>query len=224
MPNAQQKATSTLIQFYQKPVARVSLELILSIGAIIFFAIFAIRPTLLTMADLVKEIEDKTELDQQLGQKIAALSTVQNEYFAVEDQLGVLDEAIPSQPEIEQALKIVEKIASDNQLVISSIQLQELPEDAPPEVSFDQKERISLPMNVNLTGDYQSIRQFIEDLRANRRALIVDSIVFSVSEQRQNRKLRATITVNIQYFGPSTTTTAANTTRDRTTDTTTELE
>jgi hypothetical protein len=64
---------SALNDFYHKPVAMVSLELFLSIGAVVFFAIFAVRPTLLTMADLIKEIEDKRALDQQLQQKIASL-------------------------------------------------------------------------------------------------------------------------------------------------------
>jgi hypothetical protein len=59
MPDQRQKLIRNLNAFYQKPVAKVSLELFLSVGTIIFFAMFAIRPTLLTMSDLVKEIEDK---------------------------------------------------------------------------------------------------------------------------------------------------------------------
>ena len=197
----QQQLKTQLIQFYNQPIAKVSLELFLSIGAVIFFALFAIRPTLVTMSELVKEIEDKEALDQQLSQKVAALATVQNEYLALEPRLTVLDDAIPNQPRLEETLKIIEKIASDNNLVITSIQVQELPQEEDETTPFEDKERVSLPLSVIVAGDYTAIRNFIDQLNASRRALIVDSIVFSVSEERESRKLRATITVNMQYFG-----------------------
>jgi Tfp pilus assembly protein PilO len=197
----QQQIRTTLVQFYNQPIAKVSLELFLSIGAVIFFALFAIRPTLITMSELVKEIEDKEALDQQLSQKVAALATVQNEYLVVENRLEVLDEAIPNQPELETTLKIIEKVASDNDLVITSVQVQELPQPTDETIPFEDKERVSLPINVIVAGEYTAIRNFIDDLNNSRRALIVDSIVFSVSQERESRKLRATITVNMQYYG-----------------------
>lgn len=209
MASVRQKAATTLIQFYQKPVARVSMELTLSIGAIIFFAIFAIRPTLTTMADLVKEIEDKEALNDQLGQKIAALNTVQNEYFALQDRLLVLDQAIPNTPNVENVLKILEKTASDRNLIISGVQVQELPEDDPPDLGFDQRERTPIPMSVTVIGDYETIKQYVDDLQANRRTLTVESIVFSVKEEKDTRQLSAAITLNAHYFGQSTSTSNA---------------
>ena len=72
-----QQLTNTLVEFYNQPIAKVSLELFLSIVAVIFFAIFAIRPTLLTMSDLIKELQEKEVLNEKLSQKTAALSSVQ---------------------------------------------------------------------------------------------------------------------------------------------------
>ncbi len=106
------------MNFYQRPVAKVSLELFFSIGAVLFFAVFAIRPTLLTMSDLIKELEDKRNLDQQLSQKIAALSTAQASFLGAQNRLVVLDEAIPTSPQFIYSLKLLEKVASDNRLVI----------------------------------------------------------------------------------------------------------
>lgn len=203
MSHTTQKVKTSLLKFYQQPIAKVSLELVLSIGAVLFFAIFAIRPTLLTMSDLVKEIEDKQELDNQLSQKIAALSTVQTEYLALQTRLGVLDQAIPSQPKLEEALKIIEKLASDHRLVINTMRLTEIPDENPADLPFNQQERISLPLTVSVVGDYLSIKGFLDELQANRRALIVDSVIFSVSEERQTRLLKASITISIQYFGKS---------------------
>ena len=61
-----QQLTTTLLSFYHRPVAQVSLELFLSVATVVFFAVFAIRPTLVTMSNLIKELEDKRQLDQQL--------------------------------------------------------------------------------------------------------------------------------------------------------------
>jgi Tfp pilus assembly protein PilO len=201
MPSQREQIQSTLVKFYQQPIAKVSLELFLSIGAVLFFAIFAIRPTLLTMSDLIKEIEDKRELSQQLDQKIAALSSAQTEYSQVQNRLQVLDQAIPSAPQFEQALKIIERVASDNQLVISRMQVREIPQEPAEDIPFEDKERVSLPISVTVVGDYPSIRQFVEDIINTRRAMVIDSIVFSVSDQREQQKLSATITINLQYFG-----------------------
>jgi uncharacterized protein (UPF0333 family) len=51
--------TSTIIAFYQRPVAQVSLELVFSVIAIIVLTAAAIRPTLTTMSNLIHEIEEK---------------------------------------------------------------------------------------------------------------------------------------------------------------------
>lgn len=192
---------STIIRFYNQPVAKVSLELFLSIGAVIFFAIFAIRPTILTMSDLIKEIEDKRKLDTQLAQKVASLSSVQTEYLNLQSRLGVLDVAIPSTPNLEEVLKILEKVASDQKLVISSIQVNEIPNQEDAEVPFEQKVRQNLTININVTGDYQTIRNFVEQLRNSQRAFIVEKISFTVSEERGRKILKATITTSAQYFG-----------------------
>lgn len=193
----------TLQQFYQKPVAKVSLELFLSITTVLFFAIFAIRPTLMTMSDLLKEIEDKERLDKQLAQKIAALSTVQPLYLQLQDQLLILDEAIPSHPQLTYSLKVIEKIASELRLIITGINIAEIPKEAEQNevIALDLFERIDVPLTINISGDYLSIRQFVENLKEYRRSFVIDTIVFSTKELRGAKKLEARITVSAPYFG-----------------------
>jgi len=192
--------TATLLQFYNRPVAQVSLELFLSLGAVIFFALFAIRPTMVTMSDLIKEIDDKKAFDQKLSQKIAALSTVQTQYLSLENRLSVLDQAIPSSPKFEEAIRIIEKLASQNKLVINSMQVSEIPSEPISLAEYGSRQRESLPISINVIGEYSAIRTFVENLKNNRRSLIVDSIIFSVNEERNQKQLSATITINMQYF------------------------
>lgn len=195
------QVSQALNQFYHQPIARVSFELLVTLAAILFFAVFAIRPTLLTMSDLIKEIEDKERLEQALNLKIAALSTAQGEYLQLESRLPVLDEAIPTNPEVIDTLKILEKIASDRGLVISALNVGNLPAEADPNTPFSEMSQQSMPISLTVAGDYPTIRQFVEDLRAARRSFVVDSVTFTTGDEQGSEVLKATMTVNAPYFG-----------------------
>ncbi len=200
MPKSrQEQIRDVLFDFYQSPVARVSLELVFSIVAIIFFAIFAIKPTLQTVSELVKEIEDKRVLDEQLAQKIASLNTAQSQYQKFNSQFYLLDEAIPKTARLVEGLKIVEKIASDNNLVIQGITISAVPDELSV-ATADQAQRESLTFNVNLIGDYLNIRQFINDLMNSRRMMIVDQVNFSLGSNRYQENLTAMVRINLPYY------------------------
>lgn len=196
-----QQLTTLLDMFYRNPVATVSLELFLSICAIVFFAAFAIRPTLLTMSDLIKEIEDKRTLDTQLTQKIAALSVAQGDFLAVEGRVSVLDEALPRGVSMTYTLKVIEKIASDQGVAISSMTVLEIPPDPPEDAVWSQLERQSMSIQVTVTGQYAGIREFAEQLRNSRRSFVIERITFSTQDSRGQRTLEATMLIGAPYFG-----------------------
>lgn len=192
---------ASLSTFYAKPVAIVSLELLLSLILVIFMGFFAIKPTLTTMSDLIKEIEDKKKLTQQLDQKIAALGSAQALYLSMEDRLPLLDEAIPSQPQLITSLKIIEKLATENNVVIQGLSVNTIPDENVPTASGDQLTRVPLPTTINVTGEYLAIRAYVEALKNVRRSIVIDTVTFNIEENRGDKKLNANITVNLPYFG-----------------------
>lgn len=202
----QKQVSAALQSFYQKPVAKVSIELFLTIGLVLFLALFAIRPTLVTMSDLIKEIEDKQELNEQLQKKVAALSTAQTTYLSLEEQLPILDEAIPSKPDLVYNLKVLEKLAAESKIIISGMTIAELPadEDLAQPAAFSARILQSVPVSISLTGDYPSIRNYVESIRANRRSFTIESITFILNQNRETEALRATVTVSMPYYGPKT--------------------
>lgn len=195
----QEQLQQALLDFYKNPVAMVSLELIFSILAVVFFAVFAVKPTLQTMSLLVKEIEDKRALDEQLAQKIASLNTAQAQYQQFSSQFYLLDEAMPKTASLMTGLKIVEKIAGNNQLVIKGITISSVPEELVA-ASASQATRQILTFNVSVIGDYLQIRQFIEDLMNSRRMILVDQINFSLANNRNQKDLGAVIRINLPYY------------------------
>ena len=199
--NRKEQLTNALDTFYHNPVAVVSFELFLSVGVVIFFAVFAIRPTLLTMSELVKEIEDKRKLDTQMAQKVAALGTAQGQYLAVKDRVFVLEEAIPTGPDVVNTLKIIEKVASDQNLVINNMTLLEIPDDPASGIAATELERKPLPIQLTVTGSYSSIRGFVEDLMNSRRTFTIERINFATEDSRGQKSLDATMLISAPYFG-----------------------
>lgn len=197
----QKQLTATLNEFYHKPVARVSLELFLSIGLIIFLDLFAIQPTLTTITELIEEIEEKRDLTEKLDNKIAALTTAQTTYYSIESRLPVLDEAIPSNPEVVKSLKIVEKLAYESSVVVTSISVPQVPDELHQEVEFNKLARVALPLTVTVSGDYLSIKEYVQTIMNSRKLFVVDSVTFQTSEDRGNVELSASITLLTPYFG-----------------------
>ncbi len=202
MDKTKQKSLSaSLSDYYTRPVAIVSFELILSIMLVIVLGVFAIQPTLVTMSDLIKEIDDKKELNDKLEKKISQLQSAQNEYYRVENRLYLIDEAIPSQPELIRVLKIVELLATESNVLISSVGVPTIPDEEISQLSFAQIAQQPLAVSVSVSGDYVDIRSYVEALRKSRRIFEVASVTFNVSENRGDQSLQASISLNVPYFG-----------------------
>jgi hypothetical protein len=96
-------------------------------------------------------------------------------------------------------LKIVEKIASDNGLVIQGINVSAIPNEIV-EATPAKAKRELLTFNIDLSGDYLKIRQFIEDLMNSRRMILVDQVSFSIGSNRHQKDLSALVRVNLPYY------------------------
>lgn len=199
----QAQLTSLLDRFYKQPVAKVSLELVLTLGMVLFMAVFAIQPTLVTMSDLLKEIEEKKTVDEQLGRKVAALASAQTEYLSIESELDYLEEALPTEPDVVTDLKIIEKLASENSIIITALNVSRFPDTSSEseKLTVSDYKRQSLPVVVTVQADYRSIRSFVESLKKNRRSFQVESVVFNLQKNRSQETLSASITLDLPYFG-----------------------
>jgi len=89
-----------LKRFYQKPVAKVSIFVVISFMTVSFFSVFAIKPTLTTIGQLVKEIEDKGEINTKMDSKLADLARAQAEYGQIRNEVDLVWRAIPDRPEM----------------------------------------------------------------------------------------------------------------------------
>lgn len=198
------QARKFMVDFYHKPIAQVSSELFFTIIAIIFFASFAIQPTIITMTELVKEIRDKEEVVGLLTRKVTALSTVQNEYFSLQNKFFLLDETIPEQPNFREVLAVIEKESSQQQLGITSLQLREVPLGAVDATTFQQKEPIQLNVTMVAQGSFGQIQQFMENVTSLRPLFTVDGVTISKGGLESSTDIvNATIRLEVHYYAKS---------------------
>ena len=81
-------------QVYKKPEIRVPTEIILSVFASLFLIMTAIRPTLITVAELRKKIEDQTLIETKLKTKIKKLISAREQLDEFELNLPLFDKRL----------------------------------------------------------------------------------------------------------------------------------
>lgn len=189
-----------LNKFYSHPVARVSLGLVLTIITVIFFALVAIRPTLQTMAELIKSIDDKKIVDQKLSAKIAALSSAQAELASKQDAAGILDVAVPSTPTFTNLLKQIEKLISLHSVALTSMTVQSVPTERDPATVLTTEYQ-SIPLTLTATGSYDNLIATLHDLYSLQRILAVDRVDLLPPSDQDTSSLTMTVALRAFAFG-----------------------
>ncbi len=189
-----------LNKFYSHPVAKVSFGLILTILAVTFFAMVAIKPTLETMANLIKQIDDRKAVDQKLSLKIAALSTAQSELANKQLASQVLDIAVPSTPSFPLLLKQIEKAATENGVTISTLLTQTVPIERDP-ATVTTTDLESIPLTLTVNGSYEGILGMLATLTNMQRVLVIDRIDILPPTEKDVAVLNMSVSIRAFAFG-----------------------
>lgn len=187
-----------LNRFYEKPVTRVSVALVLSLLCIAFFAIAAIRPTLETMAVLLKQIDEKKALDVQLTQKITALTTAQRQLTIKETLFPIIGIAVPDSADFTTLLKAIEKLGAEHQITLKAIQADKVPLEVPLPKTASTVKLVSHPMTLSFTGDYTNLVAFMHDVGALKRIMTIDQ--FTISPDTGEESTTLTLSLSIRAF------------------------
>jgi len=194
--------------YNSKPNLRVYLELVLTLGTIIMFVIFAIKPTILTIIDINNEIKNKEAIISSLEKKITDLQTASSILQKEESNLILIDQGVPSSPELETLITQIESLANTNSLKISGISSSDLllkgvfekvkkTNDLEP-LPDDSNE---LSISIAVTGSYSDLVNFIKSVENLRRPLKFDTFMFNSSRSNLEEKiLTLTITGRFPYL------------------------
>lgn len=179
----QARVSKQLESFYHKPYAVVSAELLATVLAVILLGAFAIRPTLVTMSQLIKDIQDRRETLEVLQKKVAALSSLSAELPTVRNEVQALHRALPDSADLDGALRRIEYLASQRAVFIESLSVSELPEEKEA-VSVDDGVT-SFGVIVSFSSTYEASVGLIQDLLRMDRAVEIDSITMQSPKNEQ---------------------------------------
>lgn len=168
------QSIATLYQ--ERSDLRAFTEILLSVLTITMFTLFAIRPTLVTIAGLNTDIRTKNETIAQLDQKIESLVAAQALYEEKRTTIALLASAIPSLPEPEVAIRQIESIASQTGLQLSGIAVGTV--DLTKAAS---EETETLPFTITGTGGYRQMLSFLLQVEKMRRPLAQSQMTMALS-------------------------------------------
>lgn len=161
------------------PIVKTYGPLIFTILALIIFIIFAIKPTLETIAVLQKELSLQQETLQKITQKSENLSLARKNYQLIDQNTKLkIQAAIPSNPNLATLTKSLEDTAGVTEASISALQVQ-------PFTMEKQAMGVTLQeisFTVNTQGSFNTLKKVLEDLYDSERTISWNNIGFSKIE------------------------------------------
>ena len=166
--------------------SRVYTGIVASLFTVAFFLFFAIKPTLVTITTLNKEIKDKKVIAAQLEQKNISLAQAQKEYLAIEGDLPLIDEALPASPNTQEVIKQVEALAVRSGVELNSAKYGESLIKGKPSTVLT-----SLNFDTTVGGDYEELKSFLQGILSLRRVSSIDEFSFQNDKTKSGDELMA---------------------------------
>lgn len=111
--------------YTKRAEARMFIEILLSVVVSTFFVFLALRPTIVTILELVKTIQEKEKVVEQLEQKIENLNTAKQVYDQNSSKITLLASAVPDIPEPEVLSRQLQGLAQQSSVEVTSLAVEE---------------------------------------------------------------------------------------------------
>lgn len=169
----------SLIPLFEKPKVAAYTMLVLSLFTIAIFGTFAIRPTLATIAQLKKRIDDQEVVYARMEKKIDTLRQAEVEYKNVASDLEAIFDALPSKPQSGALLGKLNRTLLEHDIDVTFLQFSSF------ELLGGQTASSSATaLGFSLTGraTYENTLSFLDILYQMDRIVTVDSIDISKAQ------------------------------------------
>ncbi|MBI2405230.1 hypothetical protein HYV22_03580 [Candidatus Gottesmanbacteria bacterium] len=145
---------------------------IFSFLAISLFGWYGIRPTVQTILFLRREIADNTEVSKRMENKITQLVEAQAAYQNAADNLVILDQALPQDPNVLRVVGQLQSLAKSTNSSLSAVQVPTVPlasSQATPSAGTGGEKVTDIPIVVAVNGTYTAIKSFLDGLVSMRK-------------------------------------------------------
>jgi len=157
--------------------------IVLTLTTSMILGFFAINPTLSTIANLQKQIDDNKFVDQKLVEKITNLSILQQKYSNIQNDLPLVYAAIPASSQIPPLVGDIQTIAKNSSIKLDSFQT----------FTVDLSNKASVNNNYSSfdfgfagEGTYLNIIDFTDQLLNFQRIIAIDNLSISKIDSGNN--------------------------------------
>lgn len=189
-----------ITRLYRQKKVRVYTETILSIFMIVFFLLFAIKPAAVTIAGLVKKINDQKLVLKDLEKKVQSLAQARKEYLAIQSDLYLVEQALPTEPKVSHSLKELEALTRQAGITLNTAQFGQV--NLKKKKVIAQKTPKEINFNLTTSADYQNLKNFLQILGSLRRTALVNAFGFATGEKKEGevKPLELVIKANFYYL------------------------
>ena len=141
------------------------------------FILFAIKPTLETIAVLQKKLTTQKETLKKLDKKIADLGVAQTNYKNIDPDIkSKVVLSVPSNAELASLIRNLENTTIGTTASISALQFQPLVINRKENPSNELQE---ISFTFNIEGSYDTIKAVLQNLYASARLFTIDNLSFN---------------------------------------------
>lgn len=193
-------------QYQERSDWRAYLEILLSLATISMFSVFALKPTVLTIADLIKEIDEKKQTVQRMDDKIQNLSKAQIVYDQWRGNIATLKEtAIPKSANSDIFARQIEGLSTKYQVGLPYFSLDKSSMFGTAPALPPTTDSNTAGFAVTISGEidqYSSISQFLLDFENLRQPPSIDRVELRTEENRDTltKIINLLITGQLHYL------------------------
>lgn len=156
-------------------------SIILTLVAISLFGMFAINPTLSTIAKLKKELADNEFVARSLEEKIRNLGILQQKYADIQEDIPYALDSIPKTPEVPLLMAQIQSIAKKTNIHISN--LQNLAVELFKQ-NVEEKKYYQYAFSLSGTGTFEDISTFLSQIVSMQRIISIDTFSIDKTAER----------------------------------------
>ncbi len=147
--------------------------IVLTLCALAFFGLFAIKPTISTVLKLQKELSDNQFVLNQLQTKIKNLTGLKKQYADLESDLPFVINAITTQPDVSILFAQIQSIGQQSNIAIKELQSFEV--EVLRNNSSASKNYYSYSFTIVGVGSFENISKFLQILTNMERIVNIDT-------------------------------------------------
>lgn len=189
-------------KYKDKQSTKMFLELILSISTLIIFALFALRPTILTIIELVKQIQAKEELITLMDSKIEDLSRAQSNYYTYQSGIQSLSQAIPTGAKPDDVIYQLQGVVLQNSAApdgtsVQNVQILGQNKGFQPIIIESVPGTGNYSLVVDTTANYTSLEQTLADILRMRTPILIETLSLSKAPLSEDQEDTEILSLNI---------------------------